>query len=170
MAILKSLIASTLGAAGVPKVDISMLGDKELQRKLNRLTGPRAKAVVRQAIRKSVKRAQKRMVAKLSGAPVNVDTGRLRAAIGSNKIENASSRYVVYLGVPMPTREELGIAPSEKGYYPYSLEFGYVHGLTGEKIRAYPWIRPSIDETEDSEKAQIGRDIGKGIERLARKK
>ena len=169
MAILKSLIASTLGAAGVPKVDISMLGDKELQRKLNRLTGPKAKTVVRSAIRKSAKRAQRRMVANLSGNPVGVDSGRLLAAIKGAKVANASSRGTLYYGVPLPTREQLGIPKKDRGgkkagYYPVILEYGT------SRMAARPWMRPAIDDTADSEKAQIGRDIGKGIERLARKK
>ena len=96
MAILKRLAASAFSAAGVPKVDISMLGDKELQRKLNRLASPRAKAVVRSAIRKAAKRAQRRMVTNLSGNPVGMDSGQLLAAIKGAKVANASTRATIY--------------------------------------------------------------------------
>ena len=85
------------------------------------------------------------------------------------KVANASSRGALYYGVPLPTREQLGIPKKDRGgkkagYYPVILEYGT------SRMAARPWMRPAIDDTADSEKAQIGRDIGKGIERLARKK
>lgn len=160
----KAAALQAITSAGVPKVDISMLGDKELQRKLNRLASPRAKAVVRAALRKGAKRAKQRVIANLSGAPVQVRTGELRAAFANAKIRSERMRGAIRLGVTLPTRAELGIAAGDKFYYPYAVEYGH------SGAPAYPFIRPAVDDHEAEEVAAIGRDIGAGIEKEARRK
>lgn len=150
-------------AAQVPKVDIGLFGDRALQRKLNRLTTPRAKAVVRKALRKSAKRAQKRVVANLSGAPVNVRSGELRAAFKAAPIKSQGKRGLIRLGPVLPTREALGIGKDDAHYYPFAVEYGHAGAP------AYPFVRPAVDDHRDSEFREIGRDIGKGIEAEARR-
>lgn len=155
-----SALSSVFTSANVPKVDISMFGDKELQRKLNRLGQRGATKVVRQALRKAAKRAKDRVVQNLSGAPVQVRTGTLRQAFQATKIAGKTSRGFIRLGVVVPDRAALGIT-DPNSFYPYSVEYG--HG----NVPAHPYIRPAIDDHKSSEFAEIGRDIGRGIEKEA---
>jgi len=143
-------------------VDISILGDKDLERKLSRIADKGQRKVVRAAIRKAATRARKRIVQNIQREGL-VDTGRMMQAFKKTKIVSASNnRNMIRVGPRLPTRSELGIDADAKGYYPTALEFGYA-------LRpATPFIRPAIDEHKDEEIKVIGSDIGKGIEREAR--
>lgn len=142
-------------------VDISVLGLPELERKMKRLEPKVQKNVVRQALRKSAKRTQTRVVANLSGLKVNVLTGALREAFASAPIRGRTRRGVMRVGIVFPEREALGILPSDPYYYPTAVEYG--HG----NVPPHPFLRPAIDEHEATETRLIGRDIGDGIEREA---
>lgn len=139
--------------------DISILGDRALQRKLNQLERKEARKIVSRALRNSAKRVRPEVA---NRAPV--DTGTLRDAMSRAKIrvQKSNVRGGVRLGIVMPSREDLGIAPDDKGYYPFSLEYGQ------ENAAARPYIRPTVDRMTPSEHRKIGRDIGKAIERRAK--
>lgn len=149
-------------AAGI---DISMVGDKALQKKFKRLEGVAQKRVIRKALRASAKRIKARVVAKVSGDPVGVQTGRYRQAIKAGKVKAIPrSRGRIGLGIAMPLRSELGISPDDKHYFPAALEYG------SDTAPARPHFRPAVDEHKTEELRQIGRDIGDGIEREAKRK
>lgn len=144
-------------------LDISVLGRKDLERALSRLESRTQKKVLRQALRKSAKRTQARVVDNLSGEKVGVITGQLREAFKKSKIRGATRRGTIRIGVEFPTRDALGIAADDPHYYPTAVEFG--HG----NVPPYPYMRPAVDEHRTKEIAEIGRDVGKGIEREAGK-
>ena len=152
-----------ISGLGPPKVDIALFGDKELQRKLNRLASNEAKKVVRAALRKGSRRVKDRVIQNLSGNKVNVRTGELINAFRNAKIRSEGNPRLIRIGVVLPSREELGIDSEAKYFYPFAIEYGH------KRAPAHPYMRPAIDEHKDAEIAAIGRDIGKGIEKVARK-
>ncbi len=146
-------------------VDISVLGDKELERKLKRLAGAAQRKVVRQALRANAKRTHQRILGKIQGDPIKSRTGRLLAAWKATKPKAGKrSRSRLQVVVPLPDRSVLGLT-DDQGYYPTALEYGRRDG----SMPARPYIRPAVDEKRTEELRQIGRDIGRGIEREARK-
>ncbi len=155
-----------------PAIDISLVGDKELLKQLANLGKPATqKKAVRPALRKSAKRIKPRVLANLSGSPVAPHTGRLLAAMAAQKVHAIGrSRTVIGAGFDMPTRESLGIDPSDKYYYPIAVEYGHVRGAGKSAAPPRPYIRPAVDSNRESELNQIGKDIGKGIEKQAAKK
>lgn len=144
-------------------IDISVTGDKELQRILNRLPDKLQKKIARNAIRKSAKRARDRIVANIRKLNL-IKTGRLLAAFEYAPIRSQSStpRSLIRIGVGFPYREQLGISPDDKYFYPAALEFGH------PRAPAYPFMRPAIDEHKQEEFATIGKDIGEGVIRAAK--
>ncbi len=139
-------------------IDISVLGDKELQKRLSRISDKMQKKIVRTAIRNSAKRAKDRIVANIQKQGL-IDTGGMLKAFRSAPIRQSSRnpRKLVRIGVAFPDRADLGIDPDEKVYYPTAVEFG--HG----GVPAYPFIRPAIDENKEQEHAQIAADIRTGL-------
>lgn len=145
-------------------VDISIVGDKALQRKLKRLAGKVQRKVVRVALRKAARRIRERIIQNVSGAPVGVITGEYRAAWKSSKVRaGGGKRGLIRLGIAFPSREILGIAPEDKSYYPAAIEYGH------DGVPAHPHVRPAVDDNIDAERRKIGRDIGKAIEREAKR-
>lgn len=143
-------------------VDISMLGNRELERKLQKLSNQVQKKVVRPALRKEAKRAKDRVVSNIQTKGL-VKTGKMLSAFQGSKIKAASRKNFIRLGIENPTRQALGISPDDKFYYPYAVEFG--HPGASPK----PFIRPAIDDHKTKSISDIGRDIGSGIEREGRK-
>lgn len=147
-------------------VDISVIGARELERKLKKLDTRIQKKVVRQALRTSAKRVKKRVVNNLSNTRVMVQSGKLLNAFKNAKTKSFTRRYGIRIGHVLPSREELGIpayqsGKKDAGYYPYFVEYG--HG----DVPAHPFLRPAIDEHKNMEFHRIGRDIGRNIEREA---
>lgn len=145
-------------------VDISVLGDKQLERKLARLLAKTQKKIVRQAIRKEAKEAKKRVVGNIEKQDL-VKTRVMLNAYRSAKIRTASNkpRSVIRIGVENPKRDDLGISADDKYYYPYAVEFGH----SGAK--AYPFIRPAIDEHQAKSKRRVAAEIAAGIHRESRR-
>lgn len=141
--------------------DLSLLGVKGMDRKLRRLEAKVQKSIVRKALRASAKRVRVYVVANLSGVKVNVDTGTLRDAFAKAKIRGTSRRGLIRIGLQYPERDDLGIPADSKYYYPTAVEYG--HG----DVRAYPYMRPAVDEHDTVERSLIGRDIGNGIKQAA---
>lgn len=145
-------------------VDIKMLGDKGLERMLRELPDKAQKKVVRQAMRATVKTLHKELIRR---APVLLgNVTDLKGAFAQQKVTPGKrSRDSITLGIPMPTREEVGIEGDY--YHPMHVEFG--HG----DVRAHPYIRPAVDENAEREKKAMGNKLKIGIPkeaaRLARK-
>lgn len=153
-----------------PLIDISLLGAKELERKLVRLAGKDQKAVVRGALGKSQTRIKKAVVA---AAPVRTDNlpggqspapGTLKRALKATKIDRETTRISVAVNWPMPIRSLVGVAPGDKYYWPAHVEYG--HG----NVPPNPYIRGTVNAMEAAEFRKIGSDIGRGIEKKAAKK
>ena len=145
-------------------VDIQILGDRELQRKLARLEDKAQKKIVQSALRKSAKRAKDRIIGNIQKLGL-ILTGQMLNAFKKMKIKSSSRkpRKLIRIGPEWPDRSELGISPDDKYFYPTAVEYG--HG----NVKAYPFVRPAIDEHTQAEHAKIAKDIGAGIIRESKK-
>lgn len=136
-------------------IDISFLGDAELQRKLKRIALQAQRKVVRAALRKSMKQVKER-----AQALVPVDSGRLRDSIHQkSRTKRGISRAFVATG----TRQELGIPSDAKGFYPAVIEYG-------TRTRSpQSYLRRALQEKRSAVLSKAASDIGAGIEREAKK-
>ena len=143
-------------------------GVEELQKKLDRLVKQAPKKVVSSALRKSAKRTKPRILSLISGAVLNIRTGDYFKAWARSKIRSAGRLPggFVRVGIVWPTRQELGISPDDKYFYPTALEYGTKDG----RLRARPHLRPAIDNYKSSEYKAIAKDIKQGIEKEAMRK
>lgn len=141
--------------------DISLLGDKELSRKLDLLP----KKVQRTLLGRALKIGGKLLKPKVIAA-VPVDTGLLKQMMEKQnfKVYKAKRRGDIRMGMPMPTRDQMGIAPGGKWYYPAHVEYG--HG----NVPAKSYIRKPIDENAQMFHTEVGRALGAQIEAEAKKK
>lgn len=146
-------------------IDISVFGDKQLQKDLNAIGIKAGKKVVRSALRKEAK-----VVSNNASAKAPVDTGDLRDSI---KVRASTNKRRGQFGVEVApgTRAELGIDPKDEYYYPAANEFGRNAGtgrravmqrtrrkarqkLAGKRttnkiVPARPFLRPAFDERKD---------------------
>lgn len=136
-------------------IDISFLGDAELQRKLKRIALQAQRKVVRAALRKSMRQVKER-----AQALVPVDSGRLRDSIHQkSRTKRGISRAFVATG----TRQELGIPSDAKGFYPAVIEYG-------TRTRSpQSYLRRALQEKRSAVLSKAASDIGAGIEREAKK-
>lgn len=136
-------------------IDITFLGDAELQRKLKRIAIQAQRKVVRAALRKSMKQVKDR-----AQALVPVDSGRLRDSIHQkSRTKRGISRAFVATG----TRVQLGIPSDAKGFYPAVIEYG----TRTRSPRSY--LRRALQEKKSAVLSKAASDIGAGIEREAKK-
>lgn len=141
-------------------IDISFLGDKELQRKLKQIEIKAERKIVRSAISKAMKQVKDRAK---ELAPVNL--GRLKASI---KQQSRTKRGISRAKVVTGTREELGVDDNQKGFYPAAIEYGYKTS-SGKVIPAKPFMRRAITEKQDSVMKETRDRIAQGIEREAKR-
>ena len=136
-------------------IDITFLGDAELQRKLKRIAFQAQRKIVRAALRKSMKQVKDR-----AQALVPVDSGLLRNSIHQkSRTKRGISRAYVATG----TREQLGIPSDAKAYYPAVIEYG-------TRTRApKSYLRRALQEKKSAVISKAAADIGAGIEREGRK-
>lgn len=148
-----------------PVVDIRLLGDKALERKLAALATPASQGrAIRPALKKSAKRLKEYLVVNLSGKVVTPRTGRwLRATIATKVRAIKRSRHQIGSGFPVPTREALGIDPKDPYYYPFAVEYGHI------RAPAKAPIRLAVNENTSQELNRIGIGVGDGIEKEAMK-
>lgn len=146
----------------MPEIDIRMLGDLELDKILKRLPIAAQKKLVRQSLRSEAKEVKARIVQNIFKLNL-IKTGVMLAAYQKAKVKSQGNRNLIRLGVENPTRDDLGINPEDKFYYPYAVEFGGGNGPPK------PFIRPAINDHKDKSIIDIGRDLGNRIEREARK-
>lgn len=149
------------------KFDISVIGDKKLMRKFDRLSKTSQRKVLAPELKRGTTRAKKRVIENLRGKVLDVVTGVTIAAFKKQRVKafpvkgGRSIRYAIEL----PTREELGIPPrGEPGgdhYYPFVLEYG-----TPTK-QAFSFMRPAIDEHKQDEIQKLGDGIGRRMIMLA---
>lgn len=146
----------------MPKsIDISVLGDEALSKRLTALSFKVQRKLVSKVLRSAAKRAKQRIVHNLSGGIVQVQTGALLRAFerAPIRVQSSSPRKRIRIGPEFPRREALGIATDDRFYYPAALEYG--HG----RVRARPFLRESVDKHKTAEVARIAGEIGTLIER-----
>jgi len=149
--------------------DFSVLGDRELSRKLRRLDEKIQKKITRQALRKSAKRAKGRIVDNLNSGTPAIVTGDTAQAFKDAKIKGTTRKGRIRIGVTWPERDALGITPDDPNYYPVALEYGHVAG-SRPAAPPFPFLRPAIDEHTQSEYGRIAADLRTGIYKEAAKK
>lgn len=117
-------------------IDISLLGDKELQTKFRLLPIKVQRKLLRQGMRKAGK-----LVRDEARRLVPVDTGALKKSL---KVR-AAIRKRGSFGARIMTgeRAELGIDPGASGYYPAVVEFG------SKTQPAQPYLRAAADAKRD---------------------
>jgi len=137
-------------------VSILMLGDLELQKKLQALPDKLEKQIVKKAIRKAMKPILERA---RQLAPK--DTGRMAATL---RIVTLRSRQRGKFGMQVVsgTKPDLGIAAGSKWYYPAHVELGT------RKMPARSYLRAAMDSLRESTLEKIKAEIGAGIERAAK--
>ena len=139
---------------------VHLVGDKELTAKFNRLDSAIQRKIASTAMRNSAKRTKDRLIDQyLNGGSVNSRTGHLRSVFQKAPIKSGKHpRGMVRLGVPWPTRAELGIEPDDEHYYPFALEYGT------SSQGAHPFMRPAIDNHKPEETRAIIREVGAAVE------
>lgn len=141
----------------MPFVDISVLGDKQLQKNLKKLAVDVQQKITRKALRKAGKETL--FMAKLK-APVR--TFNLVTNISlSSSLKKKTGNIGVY--VKTGTREKMGIPKSDKYYYPAYVELGT------KKMSAKPYLRPAMEATRSSNTELIKKEIGNSINKLFKK-
>lgn len=165
-------------------IDVRVLGVQGLQQKLNRLPGVVARKVVVSALRKSTKRIHGYVLANIARLLAS-HTGTYARAWAAAKVRAGKHpRGMIRIGLRYPDRDELGIAPDDPYFYPFAIEYGHAAagsgtyaGGGGKRVRktaskdvpAIPHVRPAVDDNKATEHALIGRDIGRGIKREAKR-
>lgn len=138
-----------------PEIDISILGDRQLQDGLAMLPVSAQKRVVRKAMRNTAKRMRSIILPR-----VPVLTGRLRREIARSSIRAIRrSRNRLGATVALPTREAMGIPPNSKWYYPAILEYG--SPKTGLKPIRY--FREAVDTAWPTERKMLSEELRTGI-------
>lgn len=137
-------------------VDISLLGDKKLIRKLKRMEPAVQKRIMRKALR-----AGARPVRDESRRRAPILTGRLKKSIKIRALKRSRNKLGVL--VQTGTRAELGIDPDDRYYYPAHVELG--HG----SVPAIPYLRGALDSKAQEALRIIQREAWNGISAEARK-
>lgn len=137
-------------------VDISLVGDKALQRKLKSLDFALQKKILRKALRAGAKPVRD---AARTNAPVR--EGKIKKSIKVRAMKR--SRKGIGVLVAVGTRQELGI--SEEDFYNYAV--GTELGTS--KAAAQPYLRPALDSKSSEALKIIAREIDAGIKSEARK-
>ena len=155
-----------------PAIDIRILGDKELSRKLKRFPGKVQTKLVRAELRKSAKRTHQRIVEAVSGGVVGIDTGGLLTGFAGVRVRTRLDRRRAYVAgyVPLPEREPMGIDAKDEWYYPLALEYGTKERKGRGSVTAYRFTRKAVDDHRPAEIAAIATGLGKGIKREWRKR
>ncbi len=142
--------------------DISMLGDKDLERMFRKLPAAMQDKALRPAVKAGAELARKEAIRR-----VPVDTGRLKAAMSAMRIRTRLNKGILVAGLPFPDRSDLGISPSDENFWPAAVEYGHAGpggaARTGSGKRASgrrtkgvtkavaprPFLRPAIDENRE---------------------
>ena len=147
-----------------PAVDITLLGDKRLERMFREIPDKAQRTVVRSALRRVAKKVHAETMSR-----VPVKTGKLKAALAAEnkpRLKTFPKAVVYYLN--LPRRDLLGIAPDYPWYYPTHVEYGFVR-QDGVTVPPHSYIRAAVDENLDVYHGMMRHDINKGIERTLRR-
>jgi hypothetical protein len=133
-----------------PVIDITMFGDKALERKLAKLPPVVQRKVVRKECRESAKRMKPRVV-----AAVPSKRGKLKQLVQNFRVRaGKQKRGSVYIGLTLPEERKDAIAI-------FAVEYGSKDG----KRAAQPFIRRTVNAHMEAEQRRIGQGIGRGIEK-----
>lgn len=144
--------SGTLGAAKKVSVDISLFGDKKLQRKFSRLTGAEQKKIVRQSLREGGK-----IVMQRARELVPKEEGALRQSIKMRSSKRSRKRIGVQIFAGAKTGKEV----LKKGYVSF-VELGTQHQP------AQPFLRKARDERRRQFDHRVGLAIGGRLIKLGR--
>lgn len=131
------------------EIDLTFLGDKQLEKKLHGLETKIEKKALRHAMRRAGKivlATAKTLAPRRSGRMA--DTLKVRSA----KKSNANSGQVGVV-VQTGTRDQLGIPEDAKYYYPAGVEYGTSHSP------AQPFLRPALDQNREEALEIIKQDL-----------
>lgn len=155
--------------------DISVFGDKALQRKLNRLPEETQRKAIAPAFKRSLTRINAGIAAAFSGGIVQERTGQTVEAllkIKPRKLSRFGGADVVAWGITLPSRHHkteegrqtraAGVTKHMRDVI-YWLEYGTRH------MAARAPYRTTVDDMQEREYDAVGRDIGRKIEQLARR-
>ena len=138
-------------------IDISMIGSKKLQRKLEKLDIALQKKIVRQSINRAMLPVRER-----AKQYVPIDTGNLRDSI---KRISRTRRGKAAARIITGGRAELGIPAESRGYYPAVIEYG-----TRSPARpAKSFMRRAMTELKESTLKKTGDYIDLYIRRQIKK-
>ena len=148
---------------------IKLFGDKDLARALGRLADVTQKKIVKKAFRSSLKRVKTEVLLNMSGRIVQERTGAMVNAFERiNPQVRTEKDGTLVVSMKLPTRADIGIEASAKGYYPTALEYGVKRGR--HPFPAKRMIREAVNRVQEQELRRIGTAIGNGIAREAAKR
>jgi hypothetical protein len=153
-------------SAGIT-IDVSMLGDEELTRNLNKMEGMGRTGLFAGAAKESMKPVLKDVQA---GVPV--DTGNLRKAFRVRSIKRMRGRRargMIGARLLMPTREMVKIPANAKNYYPARQEFGFNH-TNGTFVPAKRFMRDSLYRNRSVVFAAMRRNLWASIRKALTRK
>lgn len=132
------------------QIDLSILGDKVLEKRLKALPLKVQKKILRKAFRSTAKDI-------LSDARIRVpiDTGNLRKSLRVRALKKAKGRIGVQ--IETGTREELGIDENDKYYYPAAIELG------AEGVPVQSFLRAALEVNRVPGTDKIKKSIMDGI-------
>jgi HK97 gp10 family phage protein len=134
-------------------IDISVVGDRELQRKLRRLEVKLQKKIVRNAINRAILPVRDK-----AKSLVPVDSGLLKRSI---KRKTGVKKGIARARIVTGTRIQLGIPVDAKGYYPAAIEYG----VPSQGKSANSFMRAAISALRTHVLQKTGDYIDEGIRR-----
>ena len=148
-------------------IDIGLIGDKDLQKKLNKLQGKDAKAVIRKVLRNQQKEIKKR-----ADALVPTKSGALKASLRIRAGKRSRKRISVVLiaggkrsiGKTESKRRGIAEGATEEAYYASFVELGT------DKQPAQSFMRKARDDYQPTFDKRVGDMIFEEIVRMVGKR
>ncbi len=123
--------------------DISVLGERDLERRLLALEPKLQAKVLGRAMRAGL---QEVLQAARAAAPRRSGEMARRLRLRKAKVRRKHGlAYYVRTG----TRAEMGIPREASGYYPSAIHQGFLHKRSGKHIAARPYLKPEFDSRRD---------------------
>lgn len=141
-------------AAGLARLELS--GFEEVTKLFETLDTKIKKKALRPALRAGAK-----VIQKDAKARAHKRSGKNAKNIKVKSMKRSRKEFGVM--VQTGTREELGIPADEKGYYPFSEEFGT------RKNPAHPYMRPALSSKRQEATAAVGIHLQKNIKTIIMK-
>jgi hypothetical protein len=143
-------------------IDISLLGDKKLERAFRRLGTP---ALMKKTLRKALRAGGKYLL-----VYIRVAAGKISQRLSRAIKLKARKRSRKWIGMTIwtPRREELDIPKSAKGHWPTHQEFGWTD-LAGQYHPPRSYLRAPADERKEDVFRIVRNKLRQEIDRLWRK-